>query len=174
MILSVSMLTSCATLKDRFSGDGSGRMEDNGGLGEGEEPGPDGSLWYFGADDEFHYFVHMYRESTRYRIKRADLDLQTDLAFSGYEESEMVNEEAAQKVLAVMGVELSAKVPALTALQILEVRPKENAEHWKVDMLGEQIRIRKSSSHGIIYPPGTAVEFWSKDSDDEWVAAKTA
>ena len=36
------------------------------------------TLWYRGSDGEYHYFAHLYMRSTRYRIRRADLDWKSE------------------------------------------------------------------------------------------------
>ena len=49
------------------------------------------TLWYRGSDTRYHYFSHMVKVSTNYRVKRSDLKLSDDDEFQiGTKESALV------------------------------------------------------------------------------------
>lgn len=43
------------------------------------------TLWYRGSDGEYHYFAHLYMRSTRYRVRRADLDWNSEFPLNSQE-----------------------------------------------------------------------------------------
>ncbi|WP_200281683.1 hypothetical protein [Haloferula rosea] len=47
------------------------------------------TLWYLGSDRRYHHFSHLFKTTTRYRVKREDLDWQPEFPLRS-EESVLV------------------------------------------------------------------------------------
>lgn len=162
MIMAAMAMTSCSSPGGRVvSVERLARFEGGGSLS---------TLWYYGSDKDYHYFTHLWKSSTPYRIRHDEFSWSPDRTFRGYEKGELVHDELSRSMIASQGITIAKKVSPYQVLDILEARPKDPAEKWKVD----RIRIRKSRTDGKTFAPGTSVEFWSRDADGNWVAARTA
>ena len=166
MIMAAVAMTSCASPGGKVvSVERLARFEGGGSLS---------TLWYYGSDQDYHYFSHLWKSSTRYRIRHDEFSWKHDRTFSGYENGEHVEDELSRNLIAAQGIVLSDEVYPHQVLGILEVRPKDPAEQWKVDRRGDRIRIRKSRTDGRSFAPGSSVEFWRRDAERNWFPDKTA
>jgi hypothetical protein len=39
------------------------------------------TIWYYGSDDKYHYFSHLVKASTKYRVLKEDLDWEIDFPY---------------------------------------------------------------------------------------------
>ena len=122
------------------------------------------TLWYYGADEKYHYFRHSNKTNTPFRIRKDGFQWPEDRAFTGYEEGDLIRDELSRHYLLRLGIQITPEVSASDVLAILAVRPKQKHETWKVDKYGKHIRIQTGSPFPSPYP----FEIWAHTEDGGW------
>jgi hypothetical protein len=73
------------------------------------------------------------------------------------------------------GITLSDESLKSDVIQILVRRGgKDPKDLWTVDLFMGDVRIIKSRTGNVVYPPGAAVEFWRKEANGTWRPLPTA
>ena len=133
------------------------------------------TLWYYGCDGEFHYFRHLWKSSTPYRVRQDEFEWRPAIKFEGYGEGKLVLRELSEHVLRAQGITILDRTYNGSVFEILAARGgKDPNERWEVDTHDRFVRIRKSRTDGKIFPAGSAVEFWREDDNRSWIASPTA
>lgn len=133
------------------------------------------TLWYYGSDGEYHYFRHLWKSSTPYRVKQGDFEWRPEVEFEGYTDGRLVRSELSKHVLKAQGITITDRTYKGSIFEILAAREgKDPEEKWVVDTHDGFVRIQKSRTDGKVFPPGGAVEFWREDDNGRWIASPTA
>ena len=133
------------------------------------------TVWYYGSDGEYHYFRHLWKSSTPYRVKQAEFEWQPAIKFDGYTDGKLVRNELSEHVLNAQSITIIDRTYKGSVFEILAVRDgKDPNEKWEVDTNEGFVRIRKSRTDDKVFPPGSAVEFWREDDNGNWIASPTA
>ncbi len=167
ILVLVLMTTSCASPNGRVvTAERLSRFEGGGSLS---------TLWYYGSDGEYHYFRHLWKSSTPYRVKRGEFEWRPEVEFNSYTDGKLVRSELSEHVLKAQGITIIDRTYSGLIFDILAARNgKDPEERWEVDTRGGYVRIRKSRTDGQVFAPGSAVEFWRKDDTGQWMASPTA
>lgn len=75
MILGAGVLVGCSGV---FPSLGAGPVVAPAELDQFTGGGSMSTLWYLGSDARYHHFSHLFKTTTRYRVKREDLDWQPE------------------------------------------------------------------------------------------------
>lgn len=133
------------------------------------------TLWYYGSDGDYHYFRHLWKSSTPYRIHQDEFEWQPAIRFDGYTDGKLVGDELSGHVLKAQGIAIVDRTYHGTIFEILAARGgKDPNEKWQVDTRDGFVRIRKHRTDDKVFPPGSAVEFWREDANGHWNASQTA
>jgi hypothetical protein len=163
----VIMAASCASPNGRLvTAERLSRFEGGGSLS---------TLWYYGSDGEYHYFRHLWKSSTPYRVKQDEFEWRPEFKFDGYEGGKLVRYELSDHVLEAQGINILDRTYKGSVFDILAARDgKDPNEKWEVDTHEGFVRIRKSRTDGKVFPPGSSVEFWREDDNGNWIPNPTA
>jgi len=64
---------------------GKGRVVEPEELTRFEHGGSMSTLWYYGCDKDYHYFRHLFKTSTPYRVPKSELLWPSEIRFEGYD-----------------------------------------------------------------------------------------
>lgn len=78
--------------------DGGGKVVSVEYLSRYEGGGSLSALWYKGSDEQYHYFAHYVKVSTKYRIPREDLVWENEFKINSGEKSILVNGQLSEYV----------------------------------------------------------------------------
>ena len=133
------------------------------------------TLWYYGSDGQYHYFRHLWKSSTPYRVRQDEFEWRPAIKFEGYSNGKLVGRELSEHVLRAQGITILDRTYKGSVFEILAARGgKDPNERWEVDAQDGFVRIRKSRTDGQILPPGSAIEFWREDVNGSWIGSPTA
>ena len=136
-------------------------------LSQYEGGGSLSTLWYYGADEKYHYFRHLHKTSTPFRIRKDGFKWADDRVFEGYEDGDLIRDEVSRHYLHRKGIQIAPDVSTHDVLSILTVRSKQKHETWEVEKYGKHIRIRTNSPFPAPYP-FHLFQIWSPTEDGGW------
>ena len=85
-VLSLVAVVGCATSQ-------TGRIVTPEYLARFEGGGSLRTVWYYGSDEQFHYFSVLHKNSTPYRIKKAELKWDREFPYGSRQEATLVTNE---------------------------------------------------------------------------------
>jgi hypothetical protein len=86
------------------------------------------TLWYYGSDGEYHYFRHLWKSSTPYRVKQGEFEWQPEVEFKGYADGRLVRSELSKYVLKAQGITITDRTHLGSIVEILAARDGKDTE----------------------------------------------